>query len=88
MASNGINPLEHFLRFGGKEQRDPHPLFDTAWYSEANGLDPEGEPNPLVHYLFEPENARVSPHPLFDAHWYRECNPDVARAGWIHWSIT
>jgi hypothetical protein len=27
-----VNPLHHFLDFGGLEGRDPHPLFSSSWY--------------------------------------------------------
>ena len=48
VARAGIDPVEHYLRYGWHEGRDPRPDFSTSGYFEANkGV----EGNPLVHYL-------------------------------------
>lgn len=49
-AGAGIDPLEHYLRHGAAEGKNPNPEFETAWYLAtypdvaACGL------NPLAHY--------------------------------------
>lgn len=46
----GMDPLDHFLRFGIRMNRDPSPKFSCESYFEANpDLDP-AVINPLVHY--------------------------------------
>lgn len=65
VAIAGVDPVEHYLRYGRSELRDPRPNFSTSGYLVAN-KDVEG--NPLVHYLkrriADPEEAAVTD-------WYR-----------------
>jgi len=57
----GIDPLEHFLRFGVRMNRDPSPMFSCESYFEANpDLDPAFI-NPLVHYAL---SGRSEERPL------------------------
>jgi hypothetical protein len=51
VAAAGVDPLEHFLRYGWREGRDPHPLFQVQYYLASNpDVAAEGV-NPLIHYL-------------------------------------
>lgn len=51
VAAIGMNPAEHFLKYGAMLGRDPGPGFSTRFYLK-NNLDLNvGEVNPLVHYL-------------------------------------
>jgi hypothetical protein len=81
VARAGVNPLKHYLRRGGLEGRDPHPLFNTKWYLQQYPDVAKAGVNPLVHYLrwgaFEGRN----PNPLFDTSAYLRENPDVAKTG-------
>src|SRR5882762_5413509 len=51
VAAASLDPLQHFIRHGVAERRDPNRFFESAWYAEhypdvaASGL------HPLVHYL-------------------------------------
>src|SRR5256885_5548391 len=36
IAAAGLDPLTHYLKWGVHEQRNPNPLFDTAWYGACN----------------------------------------------------
>ena len=47
----GVDPVEHYLRFGGAEARDPSPDFDSSWYLEHNPDVRNAGINPLLHYL-------------------------------------
>ena len=62
VAAARMDPLEHFLKYGQKERRQPHPLFDPAHYlagqSRARG-------------------RWTNPHPLFDCEAYLKAHPDV-----------
>ena len=45
-----INPLEHYLKFGGFEGRNPGPSFDSKFYLQENKDVLMSGINPLVHY--------------------------------------
>lgn len=45
------NPVEHYVRYGAKEGRDPSPHFSAAWYIEAYPDVAENGANPLEHYI-------------------------------------
>jgi O-antigen biosynthesis protein len=78
---SNVDPLVHYLRWGAREGRDPHPLFDTSFYLRSNpDVDAAGV-NPLVHYLTAGGFEGRDPHPEFDSSFYLESNPDVAATG-------
>lgn len=59
VAQNGADPIEHFVRFGAAENRNPSPEFDTAWYKASYPDVVSAELNPLVHYIkFGKEEGR------------------------------
>jgi len=47
----GLDPVEHFLRFGADLLRNPGSTFDTAFYLEQNPDVAAAGINPLVHYI-------------------------------------
>lgn len=47
----GVDPLEHFLNFGGIEGRNPSPKFDSSWYLEKYPDVKAAGINPLLHFL-------------------------------------
>jgi glycosyltransferase involved in cell wall biosynthesis/SAM-dependent methyltransferase len=47
----GLDPAEHYLRFGGLEGRCPGPDFDGGRYLRDNPDVAASRQNPLVHYL-------------------------------------
>jgi hypothetical protein len=51
VASTGINPKEHYLRFGAAEGRNPSPVFDTKYYLQSNPDVAAAGVNPLLHYI-------------------------------------
>ena len=48
---SSINPVEHFVRFGGMEGRNPSRDFHSQWYLDAYGTELDDGVNPLVDYL-------------------------------------
>lgn len=72
IAKAGFDPIEHYLKFGAMEGRNPSPNFNTAWYLSSYP-DVVGEDmNPLIHYIKfgraekrnpKPNNYRVLPNP-------------------------
>lgn len=47
----GIDPVEHYLRFGARLKRNPSPEFDTAAYLEDHPDVAKNGTNPLVHFV-------------------------------------
>jgi ubiquinone/menaquinone biosynthesis C-methylase UbiE len=51
VAAANVDPLTHYLMWGGVERRDPGPNFNTTWYLERYPDVKASRMNPLVHYL-------------------------------------
>jgi hypothetical protein len=75
------NSLLHFLLQGAYQGRQPHPLFDPAFYLRKYPDVAAAGVNPLCHYLKHGSAELRQPHPLFDPGFYLERNPDVRGAG-------
>jgi len=73
--------LADFLLRGGYEGRQPHPLFDPAFYLRKYPDVAAAGVNPLCHYLKYGRAQLRQPHPLFDPVFYLDRYPDVRRAG-------
>ena len=43
--------IDHYLKWGASEGRNPGPLFDGAWYLRHNRDVANASANPLLHYL-------------------------------------
>jgi hypothetical protein len=82
VADAKVNPLVHFLRWGAREGRAPHPLFDPKFYIKTY---PEsaigGGANPLQHYLTGGWKKGYKPNPKFDPTFYLVTYPDIVEAG-------
>jgi GT2 family glycosyltransferase/glycosyltransferase involved in cell wall biosynthesis len=74
----GVDPLLHYLVFGGFEGRRPNPYFDSAWYLAANGDVASAGLNPLVHYVTYGAREGRAASQYFDTQFYLEANGDVA----------
>lgn len=61
-AIRGRSAVEHFLKKGISQDCDPHPLFDTKWYS-SHYFQQLGDVAPFKHYL---RNPSLKPNRLFD----------------------
>jgi|GEM_PF-1659655 len=81
VAATGIDPLEHYVKWGAGEGRNPNPLFDAAWYLARNPDVAGAGLSPLEHYCEWGANEGRDPSPLFSTNWYLAQNPDVAAAG-------
>lgn len=51
VAMSGLEPLEHYLRFGALLGRNPGPAFDAARYLKSHPELLRSGDNPLVHHL-------------------------------------
>jgi glycosyltransferase involved in cell wall biosynthesis len=81
VAARGIDPVQHYVRHGAHEGRDPNRLFSSSWYLADNPDVAELSLNPLLHFIIRGAAEGRSPGPLFDTKWYVDANPDVAAAG-------
>lgn len=54
VKKSNIDPLTHFMRYGGVEGRNPGPAFDSKYYLIKNPAAREMRINPLVHHLITP----------------------------------
>ena len=77
----GIDPLLHFVLWGGAEGRRASPLFDTAWYLHVYHDVAESGVNPLLHYWRFGAAEGRDPNAWFDTDWYLQTYPDVAASG-------
>ena len=59
----GIEPAEHYLRFGARLLRDPGPGFSTQYYIDANPDVAAAGINPLLHYIRHGRNEGRAPLP-------------------------
>ncbi|HEY4041458.1 MAG TPA: glycosyltransferase family A protein, partial [Rhodopila sp.] len=78
IAGAGLDPAEHFVRFGAAENRDPNRFFDSAWYLEHYSDVAFSDFNAIQHYLLAGAAELRNPHPRFDAHFYVDQHPDAA----------
>ncbi|MBW0152432.1 MAG: glycosyltransferase, partial [Phenylobacterium sp.] len=70
MAAAGIAPLLDYVTGGADLGRDPHPLFDGAWYAERyRDLRAPGF-NPLAHFVRFGTREHRDPCPHFDTAYY------------------
>lgn len=75
------DPVRHFVRYGWREGRDPHPLFDTSWYLATYPEVTLSAVDPLTEFVTSGWRLGRNPHPLFDTGWYLETHPEAARSG-------
>src|SRR5262245_56984464 len=71
VPQSGIDPLAHFLLFGGPEGRQPGPWFEPEYYLAGNPDVARAKANPLLHFLRYGWKEGRSPNPLFDQAFYR-----------------
>jgi hypothetical protein len=84
VAAARMDPLEHYLKYGAAEQRQPHPLFDPAHYL-ASCPEARNARNPLLHFLAT-SDGWANPHPLFDCEAYRNAHPELNTNPLVHYS--
>ncbi len=81
LGQSGANPFQHYLLYGAKAGKDPHPLFSTRFYLSTNADVARDAGNPLVHFVRYGGMEGRDPHPLFHAAYYLRNYRDVARSG-------
>jgi GT2 family glycosyltransferase len=76
----------YYLRFGIRSGHDPHPLFDSNFICERNGL--LDGPKSLVSLTAQHNHLSLDPHPIFSTAWYVATYPDALTEGehpWLHY---
>ncbi len=84
----GVKPIDHYLKFGWKERRQPSPHFDVNYYLNSCTDVLEKGVEPLSHFLQFGWREGRNPNPSFNTRYYLEKNVDVANAGinpLVHW---
>jgi hypothetical protein len=80
----GISAVDHFVRFGQREGRDPNRFFETAAYLAANpdvaAAVRAGFLTGVDHFLRFGQFEGRNPNATFDTTAYLAANPDVAAA--------
>ena len=79
VAGSGLDPLAHFLLFGGREGRQPDRWFDSPYYLASNPDVAAAGANPLVHFLRFGWKEGRRPNVLFDASYYAAQAPAIRR---------
>ena len=88
ILDSNLPGLIHYLTYGYKENRNPHPLFDEKYYKEENKDINNSNLSGLIHYLTYGYKENRNPHPLFDEKYYKEENKDINNSnlpGLIHY---
>ena len=79
IAAAGIDPFQHYMSIGWRENRDPNKFFSSGFYTNFNAdLREDGTINPLQHYVEFGVQELRDPSPFFDTSYYLENNLDVA----------
>jgi glycosyltransferase involved in cell wall biosynthesis/GT2 family glycosyltransferase len=84
----GIDPVEHYVRFGARLRRNPHPLFETGWYATHHADIARAGVEPLVHFLKHGrfEGRKTLPvggrHPTYSLCVDRRGGIDLKRDHW------
>jgi hypothetical protein len=61
VAAAGLDPLDHFMRFGWREGRDPCAEFSVAAYLRAHPEVERSGANPFAHFLASGRRLEVAP---------------------------
>lgn len=79
VAIAGLEPVQHYLENGWREDRPPNPLFDFAFYKKQ--VSDSLTIPVLAHYLKFGSAAGLTLHPLFDRNYYLQRYPAVIEIG-------
>ena len=69
VAKSGMDPVEHYLKYGWKEGRNPSKKFNTKEYLDLNPDVTAANINPLLHYERfgkKEERSVVFTHDIYD----------------------
>jgi hypothetical protein len=75
----GVDPLDHYVRYGDREGRQPNPAFSPDEYRQMNMPSVAMDRLALEHYFREGEPAGCKASAIFDPTAYLEANPQLAK---------
>jgi len=81
IASTQLEPWDHYLRYGARQGRDPHPLFDAKFYLKTYPQSVIECADPLRHYVTTGWKLGMQPNAKFDPEFYLSTYPDIAAHG-------
>lgn len=70
VRSSGLDPIDHYLKNGAGEKKDPSPWFNTSYYFANNPDVAKAKVNPLRHFCEVGGMELRNPSPAFDSGWY------------------
>ncbi len=78
VAESGESALQHYLRHGAREGRNPSVYFETVYYvRQRREVLEQSKANPLIDFLDAGAAAGANPNPLFDSSFYRATHSAV-----------
>lgn len=81
IIASGQDPLEHWVKYGWMEFRNPNMYFDTFFYLSKNKDVLSSFTNPLVHFITHGWKEKRDPGPLFSVSHYLATYPEVLESG-------
>lgn len=78
VAQSGLDPIDHYMRYGASESRNPSAMFDTAYYLRNNPDVVRKKLNPLLHFVMFGWKQLRNPSRDFDVWWYWSNHMDPA----------
>ncbi|WP_145984541.1 glycosyltransferase [Methylobacterium aquaticum] len=75
--------FNHYIDYGFREGKSPHPLFSPDWYVKQNPPAAQALSqglSPLMHFITSGAKEGRWPHPLFNVSFYLQQNPSAATA--------
>ena len=85
LSATNVDPLAHYVGFGGFEGRLPNPVFDSGWYLATYFPADDDPPNPLADYLRRLRRGPRRPNRWFDSNHYRRFVGAVGRDPMLHY---
>lgn len=58
VAQTGLDPIEHFIKFGAQMGRDPSRDFSTRFYATNNPVVTRENLNPLIHFINQQKKGK------------------------------
>ncbi|MCF8104309.1 MAG: glycosyltransferase [Desulfohalobiaceae bacterium] len=78
VAAAGMDPVEHYLRHGIEDGRDPGPCFAAAWYEQKYEEARQSGLNPVLHYVRSGKDKGYLPRPeLRPSLWWSGLSPEA-----------
>ena len=70
VLDSGLEPIDHYLKYGARERRNPNAVFDARYYLANNSDVSSSRMNPLYHFCEYGWRQLRNPNPEFDVWWY------------------